>query len=90
MWTLEWLLKIAGIAVFGSAASVVGYDVYLAHQFQRLMNAGQLGAGKGSASRRPALRISVRETPATPRTNLRALESARRPRDDSPIGRIAA
>lgn len=90
MGTFEWLLKIVGIAVFGSAASVVGYDVYLALQFQRLMNAGQLGAGKGSVARRPALRISAGETPAAPRTNLRAIESARRPRDDSPIGRIAA
>jgi len=90
MWTLEWLLKIAGIAVFGSAASVVGYDVYLALQFQRVMNAGRPGAGRDAAARRPALRISAGRAPAALRAKARAIETARGPRDDSPLGRIAA
>ena len=32
MLALKWLLIAAGIAMFGTAAAVVGYDVYLAVQ----------------------------------------------------------
>jgi regulator of protease activity HflC (stomatin/prohibitin superfamily) len=44
MFALKWLLMAAGFAMFGTAASVLGYDVYLALQFQRLMELGQSGA----------------------------------------------
>jgi regulator of protease activity HflC (stomatin/prohibitin superfamily) len=46
MFALKWLLMAAGVAMFGSAAGVVGYDVYLAMQFHRLMGAGQPGAAE--------------------------------------------
>jgi regulator of protease activity HflC (stomatin/prohibitin superfamily) len=59
MLALKWLLMAAGVATFGTAAGVVAYDVYLAMQFQRLMELGQAGAaekgglpaGKAGASR---------------------------------------
>ena len=37
MFALKWLLMAAGIAMFGTAAGVVAYDVYFAMQFQKLM-----------------------------------------------------
>jgi hypothetical protein len=40
---LKWMLMAAGAAMFGSAASVVAYDVYLAMQFQRLLGSTQPG-----------------------------------------------
>lgn len=59
MFALKWLLMAAGVALFGTAAGVVGYDVYLAMQFQRLIGAGEPGAaekaglpaGRATASR---------------------------------------
>jgi uncharacterized membrane protein len=30
MFALKWLLMVAGVAMFGTAAGVVAYDVYLA------------------------------------------------------------
>lgn len=44
MFALKWLLMAAGFAMFGTAAGVVAYDVYLAMQFQRLMGSGEPGA----------------------------------------------
>src|SRR4029077_19994396 len=44
MFALKWLLMAAGIAMFGTAAGVVAYDVYLAMQFQKLMGSGEPGA----------------------------------------------
>ena len=44
MVALKWLLMAAGVAMFGTAAGVVGYDVYLALQFQKLMGLGEPGA----------------------------------------------
>jgi regulator of protease activity HflC (stomatin/prohibitin superfamily) len=49
MFALKWLLMAAGIAMFGTAAGVVGYDVYLAMQFQKLMSSGESGT-TGEAS----------------------------------------
>ena len=46
MIVLKWLLMAAGIAIFGSTAGVVAYDVYLAMQFQKLMASGQAGAAE--------------------------------------------
>jgi regulator of protease activity HflC (stomatin/prohibitin superfamily) len=46
MFALKWLLMAAGVAMFGSAAGVVAYDVYLAMQFQRLMGSGEPGAAE--------------------------------------------
>ena len=46
MVALKWLLMAAGVALFGSTAAVVAYDVYLAMQFQKLMNSGPAGADK--------------------------------------------
>jgi regulator of protease activity HflC (stomatin/prohibitin superfamily) len=59
MFTLKWLLMAAGVAMFGTAAGVVGYDVYLAMEFQRLIGVGGPGAaekaglppGRAAASR---------------------------------------
>jgi regulator of protease activity HflC (stomatin/prohibitin superfamily) len=53
MFTLKWLLIAAGFAMFGTAAAVVVYDVYLALQFQRLMNSGDPGAAEQAETRRP-------------------------------------
>jgi regulator of protease activity HflC (stomatin/prohibitin superfamily) len=46
MFALKWLLMAAGVVMFGSAAGVVAYDVYLAMQFQRLMGSGEPGAAE--------------------------------------------
>src|SRR5216683_7482145 len=46
MFVLKWLLMAAGIAMFGTAAGVVAYDVYLAMQFQKLMGSGEPGAAE--------------------------------------------
>ena len=46
MIALKWLLMAVGIAIFGSAAGMVAYDVYLATQFQKLMALGQAGAAE--------------------------------------------
>jgi hypothetical protein len=53
MFALKWLLAAAGIAMFGTAAGVVAYDVYLATQFQELMIWGQRGAAGLAGARRP-------------------------------------
>jgi regulator of protease activity HflC (stomatin/prohibitin superfamily) len=53
MFALKWLLMAAGIAVFGTAAGVVAYDVYLAMQFQKLMGSGDPGAAEKAGTRRP-------------------------------------
>lgn len=53
MFTLKWLLMAAGVAMFGTAAGVVAYDVYLAMQFQKLMGSGEPGAAERAGTRRP-------------------------------------
>jgi regulator of protease activity HflC (stomatin/prohibitin superfamily) len=53
MIALKWLLMAAGFAMFGTAAGVVAYDVYLALQFQKLMGSGQPGAAEMAGTRRP-------------------------------------
>jgi regulator of protease activity HflC (stomatin/prohibitin superfamily) len=53
MFALKWLLMAAGVAMFGTAAGVVAYDVYLAMQFQRLMGSGEPGAGETAGPNRP-------------------------------------
>jgi regulator of protease activity HflC (stomatin/prohibitin superfamily) len=53
MFALKWLLMAVGIAIFGTAAGVVAYDVYLAMQFQRLMGSGDAGAAEKAGTRRP-------------------------------------
>ena len=53
MFVMKWLLMAAGIAMFGTAAGVVAYDVYLAMQFQRLMGAGEPGTAEKARTRRP-------------------------------------
>ena len=53
MFALKWLLMAAGVAMFGTAAGVVGYDVYLAMQFQKLMGSGEPGAAEKAGTRRP-------------------------------------
>ncbi len=53
MLALKWLLMAAGVAMFGTAAGVVAYDVYLATQFQKLMGSGQPGAAEKAGTRRP-------------------------------------
>src|ERR1700739_2700904 len=52
MLALKWLLMAVGFALFGTAAGVVAYDVYLAMQFQRLIGSGAPGAaGEGTPAR---------------------------------------
>jgi regulator of protease activity HflC (stomatin/prohibitin superfamily) len=53
MFALKWLLMAAGVAMFGTAAGVVAYDVYLAMQFQRLMGSGEPGAAEKARPSRP-------------------------------------
>jgi regulator of protease activity HflC (stomatin/prohibitin superfamily) len=53
MLALKWLLMSLGIVMFGSAAGVVGYDIYLAMQFQRLLSSGESGAARQIGTRRP-------------------------------------
>ena len=53
MFALKWLLMAAGIAMFGTAVGVVGYDVYLALQFQKLMGSGDPGAAETAGASRP-------------------------------------
>ena len=53
MFALKWLLMAAGVAMFGTAAGVVAYDVYLAMQFQKLMGSGEPGAAEKAGPRRP-------------------------------------
>ena len=53
MFALKWLLMAAGFAMFGTAAGVVAYDVYLAMQFQKLMGSGEPGAAGQAGTRRP-------------------------------------
>lgn len=52
MLALKWLLISASVAIFGTAAGVVGYDVYLAMQFHRLMGSGEPGAAENAEPRR--------------------------------------
>ena len=53
MFALKWLLMAAGVAMFGTAAGVVAYDVYLAMQFQKLMGSGEPGAAEKAGTSRP-------------------------------------
>ncbi len=53
MFALKWLLMAAGVAMFGTAAGVVAYDVYLAMQFQKLIGSGEPGAAEKAGTRRP-------------------------------------
>jgi len=53
MLALRWLLMAAGVAMFGTAVGVVAYDVYLAMQFQKLMDSGEPGAAEMAGARRP-------------------------------------
>src|ERR1700687_1057770 len=57
MIALRWLLMAAGVAMFGTAAGVGAYDVYLAMQFQKLMGSGEPeGAGQAEAGLRRTAR----------------------------------
>jgi regulator of protease activity HflC (stomatin/prohibitin superfamily) len=53
MFAMKWLLMAAGFAMFGTAAGVVAYDVYLALQFQKLMRSGEAGAAEMAGTLRP-------------------------------------
>jgi regulator of protease activity HflC (stomatin/prohibitin superfamily) len=53
MFAMKWLLMAAGFVMFGTAASIVAYDVYLAIQFQKLMGSGEPGAAGEAGPRRP-------------------------------------
>jgi regulator of protease activity HflC (stomatin/prohibitin superfamily) len=53
MFAIKWLLMAVGFVMFGTAAGVVGYDVYLAIQFQKLMGSGEPGAVEKAGPRRP-------------------------------------
>src|SRR5579863_9807490 len=53
MLALRWLLMAAGVAMFGTAAGVVAYDVYLAMQFQKVMGSGEPGAAEKAGASLP-------------------------------------
>jgi regulator of protease activity HflC (stomatin/prohibitin superfamily) len=53
MFALKWLLMAAGVAMFGTAAGVVAYDVYLAMQFHKLLGSGDPGAAEKAGPSRP-------------------------------------
>jgi len=53
MLAMRWLLMTVGVVMFGTAAGVVAYDVYLAMQFQRLMGSGEPGAAEKARASRP-------------------------------------
>ncbi len=53
MFVIKWLLMAAGVAMFGTSAGVVAYDVYLAMQFQKQMGSGEPGAAEKAGARRP-------------------------------------
>ncbi len=53
MLAMKWLLMAVGVAMFGTAAGVVAYDVYLAMQFQKLMRSGEPGAAEKAGASRP-------------------------------------
>src|ERR1700736_6960711 len=53
MFALKWLLMAAGVAMFGSAAGVVAYDVYLAMEFHKLMGSADPGAAGQTGPRSP-------------------------------------
>jgi hypothetical protein len=40
MQVLKYLVTIAGVALFGSAAALVGYDIFLSAQLRRLLGRG--------------------------------------------------
>jgi hypothetical protein len=52
MFALKWLLVAAGVALLGSAAGVVAYDVYLSMQFHKLMGSWEPHAAKKAGPRR--------------------------------------
>lgn len=54
MLALRWLLMAVGVGLFGTAAGIVAYDVYLAMQFQKLLGAGEAGAARPAGPSRPA------------------------------------
>jgi len=41
MLLLKYLLMIAGVGLFGSAAALVTYDIFLAGQLRRLLSRGE-------------------------------------------------
>ena len=43
MLLLKYLLMIAGVGLFGSAAAFVTYDIYLAAQLRQLLTRGRSG-----------------------------------------------
>ena len=59
MLLLKYLLMIAGLALFGSAAALVAYDVYLAAQLRRLLAGEGSGRVAGEALAAPAAQASA-------------------------------
>src|SRR5713226_3724326 len=56
MLALKYLLMILGAGLFGSAASLVAYDIFLSEQLRRLLSRGKTdesGAEVGALARRP-------------------------------------
>jgi hypothetical protein len=50
MVLLKWLLVILGIGLFGSAAALVAYDVYLAAQLRWLLKQSREGGEPGAGA----------------------------------------
>jgi len=62
MLFLKYLLLIGGFGLFGSAAALVGYDIYLSYELDRLLRRAVPGAAPAEASVgvRPPFRRKVR------------------------------
>jgi hypothetical protein len=43
MLALKLLVMLAGVAIFGSAAALVGYDIFLSAQLQKLLRRESVG-----------------------------------------------
>jgi hypothetical protein len=47
MLVLKYLVMIVGVGLFGSAAALVGYDIFLSAQLRRLLRRGNGAARQG-------------------------------------------
>ncbi len=59
MSALKWLLMLVGAVVFGSAAALVAYDIFLSEQLRRLLSRNKTGES-GADLKAPAKRNRAR------------------------------
>ncbi|MBZ5703664.1 MAG: hypothetical protein LAN84_17675 [Acidobacteriia bacterium] len=96
MLLLKYLLMIAGFALFGSAAALVAYDVYLAAQLRHLLAGEGSGRVAGEAVAAPAAQAEAcapllcARRPARNPALLRRRHGIRRPKTLRVAGERAA